>query len=219
MEIQVKAAKIDPAQQPLVDQSPVAQRRHVELVHAERVKPSLHLLAREEELALELVMRNAIGPPHQKMQDGRAGSEGLFTEDALVDGNSPPAQKAKTLPRQCLGHNLLAVAAPIRTRGEKEQADGKVSRAGEMNSQALEFRVEHGIGNLSRDTGAIAGFAVCVHGAPVRHAPQCAQSERKNVSARATLCIGHKTHTTGVVFKSRIIQRAGGYLRVRAHFF
>jgi hypothetical protein len=137
------------------------------------------------------------------VRDLRAAGAGRVAEGVVVDGHRAPSGDGQPVRGQPLGYDQPGPRRRRLVRGQEHEAHREPVRPESGQPQRLELRAQHVEGDLSGDSGAIAGASVRPHRAAVGQARESAEAEGQEVPAGAALQVGQEADPARVAHRLR----------------
>ena len=207
-EVGEELADLRGVEEALVDDGAVRERADVETVDARVGAAALGDLLREEELLLELGVRDVVEAGDESLRDDRDGLGGLAAQDGNVDRHLAPGNEGETLFLDRLDDDLAGVGlGQLVAAREEDHADAEVLVGGGGLLFLLEVGAENLVRQLREHAGAVAGDGVRIDGAAMGQRFQGGQGAGKHVVAAFARDAGDHADATGVMFKLGIIER------------
>ena len=213
-QIVVKAADLGCQQQPLVDDRARRKAGHVQLADArqlmlfgQRVERVLGLLADRQQLAFErILIGRTIAAPHDALADHRHFGNHRRPQSLGRGRHIAPADQDLAF----FGNELLEKFGDHAATGfilrQKAHCHGIIAGCRQRRARIMRPLAEQGIGQLDQDARAVAQQRIGTHRAAMVKIVQDFQGLFDDRVAFAALDMGNETHTTGVVFVTRIVK-------------
>jgi len=196
----------------LVNEDAGAEGRNIKRRGAIGGAAVLDLVAGEEKEEFEGVVGQLLGvrPRDEELFDFGGRSGGLFTEDAEVDGDGPPAKHLEAT----AGDDLFGDAADVGLgivvgSGQKKEADPEIALAVKALAKFFDFTAEKFGGDLGEDAGTVAGFGVGIESAPVGELADATKGPLQDGMGLAALDVRDEADPAGVVLMSRMVKALG----------
>ena len=216
-QIIVERADLGCQQQALVDDRAGREAGHVELGEPRHVmlfghcrQRVLGLLADRQDLAFERILIGAVlTAADEALADHRHRFEHGLAQPVERHRHIAPADQGLAF----LGHELFEGLRDKVTAGfvlrQEAHGHGIVARLGQCDAGSGSPAAEQRVGKLSQDSRAVAQQGVGAHRTAVVNIFKDFQGLGNNGVAFVSFDMGNKTHTTGIVFITRIIKALG----------
>jgi hypothetical protein len=122
--------------------------------------------------------------------------------------NIPPTQQGLTGSINCIFNERLDLLRFAGLGRQEHHPHSIFARSGQAHIIFLEFLFEKRVGNLQQDAGAISSVSLGTLGTAVPQIHQDFKSLSNDAVRRLPFDIDDKTHTTAVVFESRVVESA-----------
>mgnify|MGYP007010507106 CR=1 FL=1 len=133
----------------------------------------------------------------------------LFPDEALVDGDFPPAEDGLPLFLYDFLENPLLFFPEIFVAVGKNHTHPVLPFRREVKSQDLALPLEEFVRNLGKDAGAVATLPVCPLAAPVLQVLQNFQGIIHDAVGPLSFDICHKSDAAGIMLIPRVIETLG----------
>ena len=117
-------------------------------------------LARQEKLALEVILCHAVGPADEELLDARHRADCLIAEGGRIDGNGPPDDGLEPTTAYRLLEGVASGACLIFVQREEGHGHAELARTEITVAGGGEGLGEESEGDLGQHAGAIAGAGV-----------------------------------------------------------
>ena len=208
-ELPVEVRDLRREQQALVDDGPRGKGRNVEKVPVLDLGAGdlmLDALARDIQLALEVVLVPAIRAAKKNLLDiGLRGSR-LASDGVAVAGRVPPAQHRETLFADDPLDNAFALQPLMLAYGQKHHADRIGARLGQRKSEAPALAGKKLVRNLNQDACAVASLRIAAGRAAVRQPDEHLDAHLDHLVGLLAAHARDKAHSAVVALVPRVVQ-------------
>ena len=186
-EVRIEARQVHRHHQAFIGHHGGGQRTHIKMfVVADTV---FRTTTGEEQTTVHFQVGNAIGTD-QHLGEGRQRLHGDTAEAVDINRHVTPGQYAQVLARDFLVEDRFLRRRFSRIRAEEQHADAVGIR--QRDRQLFGHLAEEGIGLLQQQATTVAGLAVCVDAASVRHTGECFDRGLQKFVAWLALHLGNQ---------------------------
>jgi len=200
-------------QQPLVDERLARQRADIDirlLRKAERPQLDPEPLAEHEQLPLEVLAGHLFAAAHEGLADERLDVAGRVSDQRVVGGHCPPAQKVETLLAAELLEEGLGRLPLALGRGQEDVARGPVAGGRQRDAGLGGGHREKLLRQLDQDPGPVAGQRVRAGGPAVSEVFEHLEPLPHDPVALAAVHVDDEAHAAGVVLHAGVVEALGG---------
>jgi len=212
LQIEVETLELGAGEHALVDDDPGAEGGDIEGGRAIGMATVFDLVEAKEKSQFKGVVREFFGvrPSYEELFDEGGGKGGFFSEDAVVDGNRPPAQGNQTAFRDDFLGDFADVGLGVGVLGrEKKESNAQVAFLIKTMPEFFDLSFEKFEGDLSQDAGSVPRLGVRIQSAAVGELANATESPFQNRAGAFSMNVGDKSDAARIVFVVRAVKALG----------